>query len=247
MSNRNTLPFFLSFADLPLPWQMSASEKAAFLLLVREAAPEVALEIGTYQGGSLQVLSANSQVVHSIDIDPYVKDRLGPRFPNVAFHTGNSDEVLPALLQRLHEQGSDLGFVLIDGDHSTEGVKSDINHVLKYRPRRPVYVLFHDSFNPDCRQGILEADWQQCPHVHFVEIDFVPGEFFAKAVDTAQAGSMWGGFALAILLPEKRTGSLSINQSRRGLFEAAYARSCHRWERSPLRRVLSRIKHKLVG
>jgi hypothetical protein len=109
--------------------------------------------------------------------------------------------------------------VLIDGDHSREGVRKDVNAVLAYTPRRPVYVVLHDSFNPDVRAGILDADWQESPHAHYLQLDFVVGQF----APCPQGLEMWGGMGLALLLPKKRTGPLTIRQAGQQMFNIARA------------------------
>jgi hypothetical protein len=219
-------PTFL-FDSLPLHWQMTRWEKYGFTSILKAANSKVALEIGTYQGGSLQVIAGCAQKVYSIDFDASLKDRLGQEFSNVEFLTGDSRQLLPGLLNRITEDGEELGFVLIDGDHSTEGVRSDINNILRYTPVRPVFIVFHDSFNPDCRRGVLTADWSKCDHVHYVEVDFVPGVYHFEAFDTAAPRSMFGGLAVAIMRPEPRVGPLSIHQSQKGLFEAVFISSRH--------------------
>ena len=215
------------FDQLPLHWQMSRSEKYAFSRILEHANPEVALEIGTYKGGSLQVIANVAQKVFSLDINSQSQDALKPLFENVEFLSGDSKTLLPTLLAQLETERAPLGFVLIDGDHSTEGVRADLNAVLRYKPNRPIFVVFHDSFNPECRSGILSADWDDCPYVHYVEIDFIPGVFHFEAFDTAPARSMYGGLALALLLPEKRDFDLKIHESQRGLFETVFKNSCH--------------------
>jgi hypothetical protein len=102
-------------------------------------------------------------------------------------------------------------------------VRQDVNAVLRYRPRRPLYVAMHDSFNPDCRTGMLAADWQACPHVHYLQLDFAGGQF----APSPRGLEMWGGLALAVLLPEKRTGALTIGHSSVTLFDTVYACSMH--------------------
>lgn len=240
-------PTFL-YDDLPLHWQMTRWEKYGFASILEAARPRVALEIGTYQGGSLQVIARHAEKVYSVDIDPTIEGRLGDRFPGVAFSAGDSRAILPPLLEGIAARGEELGFVLIDGDHSAEGVRSDINAVLRYKPVRPVYVVFHDSFHPPCREGILAADWSACPHVHLVEIDFVPGVYHLEAFDTAGPRSMYGGLALAVLKPEPREGSLTIHQSQRGLFETVYAASCHAPppRRSLLGRALGKVRRAVL-
>jgi hypothetical protein len=220
-------PTFL-YDDLPLYWQMTRWEKYAFGAILEAARPQVALEIGTYQGGSLQLIAQSAAKVYSVDIDPTIKERLGPRFPNVEFLAGDSRSVLPELLARIGESDEDLGFVLIDGDHSADGVRHDINAVLRYTPRRrPMFIVFHDSFHPPCREGIMTADWTECPYVHYVEVDFIPGVYHFEAFDTAGARTMFGGLAMAVMRPEPRTEPLVIHQSQKGLFEAVFRSSSY--------------------
>ena len=224
-SNPNE-PSFV-FDQLPLHWQMTRCEKYAFNKILEHANPEIALEIGTYKGGSLQVIAKVAQKVFSLDINSQSQDALKPLFENVEFLSGDSKTLLPTLLARLETERAPLGFVLIDGDHSTEGVRADLNAVLRFKPNRPIFVVFHDSFNPECRSGILTANWHECPYVHYVEIDFIPGVFHFEAFDTAPARSMYGGLALALMLPEKRDFDLKIHESQRGLFETVFKNSCH--------------------
>lgn len=51
-------------------------------------------------------------------------------------------------------ENESLGFVLIDGDHAAEGVRSDTNAVLPYAPVRPLYIVLHDSFHPHAVKGL---------------------------------------------------------------------------------------------
>jgi len=61
-SNPNE-PTFV-FDDLPLHWQMTRCEKFAFASLLDHADAKVAIEIGTYKSGSLQVVSAKAEKVY---------------------------------------------------------------------------------------------------------------------------------------------------------------------------------------
>jgi hypothetical protein len=223
---------------------MTRWEKYAFASLLDAAQPKVAIEIGTYRGGSLQVIAQRAEKVYSLDTDATLKERLGPAFPNVEFLAGDSRAVLPDLLNRISARREELGFVLIDGDHSTEGVRHDINAVLRYTPLRPVFIIFHDSFHPPCRQGIVTADWAGCDHVDYVEVDFIPGVYHHEAFDTAAPRTMYGGLALAIMRPERRAGPLTIHQSQSGLFETVLRSSSHVTPRRPplLVRALRKAK-----
>jgi hypothetical protein len=220
---------------------MADCEKLALLGLLRRLQPKLALEIGTYQGGSLQAIARYSEKVISVDIDPGVATRLAGKFSNVEFRSGDSRRVLPGLVQELNEQKKPVGLVLIDGDHSTEGVRRDIEALLELRPLEPILFLLHDSFNPACRKGMRVAQWANCPFVHEVELDFIPGIYHYHAYDTAEPRSMWGGLASALLLPEKRTGELVIQESQRELFDVIRQNSQYRFDGcGPVRRRLLR-------
>jgi hypothetical protein len=213
--------------SLDLHSQMTTCEILALDKILEFLSPQRALEIGTYRGGSLRVLSRFCRHVDSIDIDPSIPVRLGHLFSNVTFHIGKSADLLPCVLRAASEACNPVGFVLIDGDHSSEGVRRDINALLSVPPSCEMVVLMHDAFNPDCRAGILSANWQLCPHVHDVEIDYIPGVYHQQAYDTAAARTMWGGFACALLKPEPRQGDLLISQRQQGLFEAVFLQSSH--------------------
>jgi hypothetical protein len=231
------------FDELQLHWQMTRCEKYAFTKMLEIANADVAIEIGTYKGGSLQQVSKYARKVYSLDILPSCKEDLGPLFPNVEFLTGDSKPLVASVLQTIRDRNEQLGFVLIDGDHSTEGVRGDINAVLNHIPTRDVYIVFHDSFNPPARAGILSANWQACPYVHYVEVDYIPGVFHHKAFDTATAGTMYGGLAVAVMKPEKRKGNLVVHQSQQGLFDAVYQASCYVPKEKPS--LLGRVKRSL--
>lgn len=230
-----------------LHWQMTNCERFALQDLLRRIKPETSLEIGTYRGGSLQVISHFSQRVISLDIDPTVPERMGSRFSNVTFRVGPSQELLPSVLAECTANGSSIEFVLVDGDHSTAGVRRDIEALLRYIPKKRCVVIMHDSFNPACREGIRTAPWAACPYVKWVDLDFIPGIYHQHAYDTAEARTMWGGFACAVLEPVPRVGDLVVRESQRGLFEAVRAVSVHAAKRQPHRTpgLVERVARKL--
>ena len=167
----------------------------------------MAIEIGTRFGGTLQVLARFCERVYSLDIDPEVPRRLEGKYPNVEYLIGPSDQTLPALIDRLQREGAELSFALVDGDHSADGVRKDIDNLLRFRPTTPFYIVMHDSLMPCCRDGLKQANWSANPHVHAVELDFVPG-----IVNPAPKfrNDLCGGMALGILLPHERRGRFEI-------------------------------------
>lgn len=197
-------------------WQMTDSERLALTGLLARRRPRLALEIGSYWGGSLSLLSQFSRAVISVDVDPETSRRCG-RFPNVTYLTGTSGRIVPELLTKLAEAGLPLELVLIDADHSESGVHSDIRAFLGYRPPAPLFVLVHDSFNPGCRSGIVRAGWEDSPYCHRVDVDFVPGRIIENG--SPNDGELWGGLALAYFRPEPRRGPLHVEQSAAATYQ----------------------------
>lgn len=197
-------------------WQMNHSERLAITALLSRQNPLCSIEVGTFKGGSLSLISQYSKMVYSIDIDPEIPKKFG-YFKNTCFLTGPSSSILPILLEELDMQHIPVGFVLIDGDHSREGVRIDLNNLLNYIPKKPLFVVLHDSFNPGCREGMLEANWEKSPYVHYVDIDFIPGRVVEH--EGPSHGEMWGGLAMAYLKPEPRQTPLLVNQSAKEMYE----------------------------
>jgi len=197
-------------------WQMNHSERMALTALLMRHKPQCSIEIGTYKGGSLSLIYQLSRCVYSLDIDPSIPEKFG-YFKNVTFLTGSSTISLPLLLKALDSEGVPVDFILIDGDHSAEGIKRDLNSVLAYVPKRPLFVMLHDSFNPECRRGMLEASWDTSPYVQWVDLDFVPGRIVENG--SSSDGEQWGGLALAYLTPTIRDKSLAIDQTANRMYE----------------------------
>jgi hypothetical protein len=219
-------------------WQMNDAERATLRSVLEWIRPQCAIEVGVYRAGSLGILAARATKVFALDIDPSCAENYAPRFPNVEFIIGSSVETLPALLQRLQASGAPLDFVLIDGDHSEWGVSKDIRSLLQYRPVKPLYVLLHDSFNPECRRAMERAPWASNPNVHAVELDFVTGRLVGRE-DPELYGQMWNGLALAVMLPEPRSGGLTVHANDAATFASAYRASIYRHDvwRRPVRKA----------
>ncbi len=192
-------------------WQMNHSERLALKGILHSIKPRVVIEVGTYQGGSLSLMAQYAEKIYSIDIDPDIPARYS-YMKNVQFITGPSEVTFTGLLEDMQKRNTPVDLILIDGDHSTKGVMKDIRVLLNYKPIGPTIVILHDSFNPGCRKGMVDSPWDSSPHVHMVEIDFVPGAM-------ATPNEMWGGLGFALLLPEKRKGPLRVGRHNDLVFQ----------------------------
>ena len=142
-------------------------EIRTLLSIIKQARPKSLLEIGTASGGTLFLLTrvaAPDAKLVSVDLPdgpggggyPLWKIPLFQEFPlpDQRLELIRNDSHDPAVLARVAEHvGEDrLDFLLIDGDHSYEGVKSDFE---MYGPlvKSPGMIAFHDiDYVPDVRR-----------------------------------------------------------------------------------------------
>jgi hypothetical protein len=173
---------------------MSYGERATVEGIVAHLQPRLSIEIGRATGGSLDRIAHYSDEVHSIDLLPPTEE--ATRFENVHHHTGDSHELLPELLGRFVEQGRNVDFVLVDGDHSAEGVRRDIDDLLSSRAVADTVILAHDTMNEVVRSGVKSVRYGAYPKVAHVDFDFVPGYLFANGEIRHE---LWGGLGLIIV------------------------------------------------
>jgi hypothetical protein len=178
-----------SFALADDRWQMAPGERAAIEGLLSQVKPELAIEIGTAQGGSLARIAAHSQEVHSFDLDPDVDES---EFPNVTFHRGDSHVLLPEFLRELEAEGRNIDFALVDGDHRAEGVRADVMHLIDSPALRRGYVVMHDTMNEEVHQGLDAVDWDSYAKVRYVDLAFT--QLYQS--HTPLLYERWGGLGL---------------------------------------------------
>jgi len=154
-------------------WQMTLGERAAIEGVLAQLKPRLAIEIGSADGGGLRRIAAHSEEVHSIDLVP--PQMPVEEMPNVTLHTGDSHQLLPEALERFAEQGHKVDFVLVDGDHSAEGIRRDLDDLLSSPAVANTVILIHGVTNEQVRSGLDTVRYVAYPKVAHVNLDFVPG------------------------------------------------------------------------
>ncbi|MGB1232455.1 MAG: class I SAM-dependent methyltransferase [Winogradskyella sp.] len=236
-----TNPKYLITSQYPIPWSMTNAEQATLIQVLQNIKPKVAIEIGTYNGGSLQVISEFSEKVYAIDLTPSNRDKGCNAFSNVDYLIGDSKQIIPELVKKINANNEIVEFILIDGDHTAKGVLEDITNVLQLLPKQPITIILHDSFNPTCRKGMRACNYNANTYVHNVELDFVTGAFNHDGLYR----EMWGGFACIQLLPELRKTALEVNAYQDKLYRITYLKSIHfykkiLWFLKPIYKILKK-------
>ena len=178
----------------PDPWQMTLGERAALEGVLARVAPRLAIEIGTAEGGSARCLARHCEEIHSFDLRH--PEGLADELPQVVLHTGDSHVLLPAALERMAVAGRTVDFALVDGDHTTAGVRRDLEDLLASPAVRRTVILAHDAANEEVRAGLEACGLDARPEVAFFDLDFVPGHLSARG---DYAGTIWGGLALVVV------------------------------------------------
>ncbi len=171
---------------------MSLGERAAVEGVLAQLRPGLAIEIGSMEGACLARISAHSARAHSFDLDPPTL----PTADNVTVHTGDSHALLAPFLGELAEGNQNVDFVMIDGDHTPEGVRRDIEDLLDSAALARTVILIHDTANERVRRGVDAVRFAAWPKVAHVELDWIPGQLFAAP---GLRNELWYGIGLVIV------------------------------------------------
>jgi hypothetical protein len=179
----------------PSEWQMSYGERAAIEGILAQLKPELGIEIGSAQGGSLARLAEHGKEVHSFDL---VKPSVAVEgLANVTCHTGDSHVLLPSFLAELAEAGRNVDYMLIDGDHTADGVRKDLSDTLASPAVQQTVIVLHDTMNDEVRAGIESSlAAHELPKVALVDLDFVPGYLARREPYRLQ---LWGGLGVIVV------------------------------------------------
>lgn len=173
-------------------WQMSLGERAALEGVLAQLQPEISIEIGTASGGSLERIAAHSTEVHSIDLMEMEGEPPG----NARLYVGDSKRMLPEILGGFTSERRNVDFVLVDGDHTAEGVRADLVSLLSSPAVSRTLILVHDTMNEVVRWGVKAVRFESFAKVSHVNLDFLTG-YMAR--NGPFAGQLWGGFGLVLV------------------------------------------------
>jgi len=159
-------------------WLMSAREKLGLIGLLFCLKPKKTLELGYHRGGATKWLAEFSEKVITVDVNEFVSDAPN-QFHNV--EAWNCPTLEAA--SRIKKEKLFFDLAIIDADHSRKAVSADINGIIEHSD----IILMHDSFNPDCRKGMVDSLKKHDSHAYY--LDFIPS--------VSKNDGLWGGLAIA--------------------------------------------------
>ena len=157
---------------------MSAREKLGLIGLLNCINPKTVIEFGYHRGGATKWLSKFANKVITVDVNEFVSEA-SINHPNVEPWNCTTNEAI----NWISTNSLSFDLAIVDADHSRRAVAQDIKGILPYSD----IVLMHDSFNPQCRQGMIDALEAQNSHSYY--LDFIPS--------ILKADGLWGGLAIA--------------------------------------------------
>ena len=176
------------------PWQMDPGERAALEGLLCQVRPHLAIEIGTAEGGSVRLLAKYSDHVHSFDL--VAAPSHVQKLTNVSTHTGDSHLLLPGVLAELAHASRNVDFVIVDGDHSADGVERDVRDLLASKAVSATVIVLHDTMNDEVRAGLGRIDLANEPKVATFEPEFVAGRLHYR---NGLHHQLWGGLGVLMI------------------------------------------------
>lgn len=189
-------------------WQMTYGERFALEGVLASLRPRLSVEIGTADGGSLRRIAAHSEEVLCFDVDAGVEAVVAP-VPNATVRIGDSRETLPAALRELEAAARQVDFALVDGDHSAEGVRRDMEALLASGACLRTVIVIHDTNNDEVRSGLEDLHLLHRPNVGLCFLDLVPGHLVIE--DHVYSRQCWNGLGLVILDADRPTGLPVMN------------------------------------
>jgi len=190
-------PSWLDVVQLAPAW-MTRSERLMLFTLAFSLRPKRYLEIGTLQGGSalivcsaLDALESNGRM-YLVDPNPKIAPEHWDKLKHRAkLYQGYS----PEILQIVANEAGSFDFILIDGDHSYQGVMRDIEGVLPYA-EPDSYIVFHDGFCEEVRRAIDDFIARHSERV--VDLGLLTREFNPQMVGDRLI--KWGGLRIIYIV-----------------------------------------------
>lgn len=139
---------------------LAMRERVFLYSLVYSLGPQWSLEIGTFKGGSAEIISGALDDLglggKLITIDPY-PEQISIDWSCISHNVSSRRGFFPQDIQKaLPPMDEKFDFVFVDGNHSYDGVSADL-HALGGIMQPGACVLLHDAYHSGVDQAIRDA------------------------------------------------------------------------------------------
>jgi hypothetical protein len=159
-------------------WLMSVREKLGIIGLLELLRPKSTIEFGYHRGGATKWLSKYSEKVITVDVNEFVGQAAIDYSNAQAWNCSTTQAI-----ERIKNEKLSFDLAIVDADHSRKAVTSDVSGLLDHVD----IILMHDSCNPECRRGMVDALSKQASHAYC--LDFISS--------TIKHDGLWGGLGIA--------------------------------------------------
>lgn len=161
---------------------LAMRERVFLYSVVYSLAPKWVLEIGCYKGGSAYIISGALDDLalggKLVSIDPY-PEQIEIDWNIIAHNSKSVKGLFPQDIKLIEDNKFD--FVFLDGNHSYDGVLSDLSFLPQVMNNYS-YVLLHDAYNADVDSAIKEAiakyGYIDCGRIGRVKNDLSANELY---------------------------------------------------------------------
>lgn len=178
------------------PVWMTRAERLLIYTMTFTLRPLRYLEIGTLKGGSALLVNAALNALGSdckmVCVDP--NPQISPEHwellkPRTTLLKGYSPQILP---QAVEAAGGLFDLVLIDGDHTYQGLMRDAEGILPH-VADGAYILFHDSLFVEVAKGL--RDFANKYHTQLVDFGTLTREVTTQQREN-DTPVQWGGLRM---------------------------------------------------
>jgi predicted O-methyltransferase YrrM len=176
-------------------------EQVLLYALVFAFAPERCLEIGVLHGGATRIIHAALSDLGRgclVGIDPEPRIRID--WKTVADRTVLLTARSPEALKRAREiAGGPFDFVLLDGDHTADGARRDLEGLVDVTSPGAL-VLLHDAHNAEVERAVAGSLAAGLPYREAGMLARTPNRADPSAGTDPQTGELavWGGLQLLV-------------------------------------------------
>ena len=186
--------------DLSDPTYIYNNEIIGLNGLLNNIRPLCSVICGDVPKEFLSIIDKNSKVT-------FVNNHNTTALNNINYIKGDSNSIMPILLDELKKNCAEPDFILIS---SEEFKLNKLEWIKEYKPTKNLVFIITESFRKECREQMNNFDWASIKNLRWIDIDFIQGTLHQSISN--------GGFACGYISSQKKHNNLIIEKQGEELF-----------------------------